>query len=127
MAPSVGDAVSSYVVNGNNFTVTYKGDYDCDLKQPTPLQSLAKVLGKFDAPILANRTCSQNCFKSDTGFTYVTVTIPVPDTSCYNDACEAVFSYLTNQFGYLNTTTSRQCNYLKKKSSAYLEIYAPYE
>lgn len=122
MATGVGSAESSYTVDGSLFTITYVGLYDCDLKQPSKLQSLARVLGNYPNPILGGYNCTQKCFETFTGFAYVTVTIPLNETTPYETGCNAVYNYLSSQ-NYLDSSIIRRDSFIAKTNSGYLELF----
>lgn len=127
MAKAVGNAQSDYVVypvaNGNEFTLTYTGDYDPSLKRPSKLQSLARVLRDYAYPSLANRVCQQDCMESPSGWAYVAITVPLNQGESADTACNAVYSYLSSQ-GYLDDSSSKKISDIS--GSGLLELWSKY-
>lgn len=123
MAGAVGTASASYITCGKNtFTLTYEGDYDCNLKRPSKLQSLVRVLQDYKEPSLANRKCSQYCYELDSGFAYVSVTIPLTDGSSYDKACQDVYDYLSSLHKLDQTCITKKFSYKEDCNSGFLEI-----
>ncbi|XP_037049411.1 uncharacterized protein LOC119083720 [Bradysia coprophila] len=123
MAKAVGDAESSYVSNGNLVTITYTGDYNPDLKEPTKVQSLIDVMSAFDYPVLGNIECEKEyVYTSRSGFAYISLIIPCNGTY-YQSQCNTVWAYLSEN-GYLDSYASNTCFEEPDSDSALLEIWS---
>ncbi|KAG4076799.1 hypothetical protein HA402_009145 [Bradysia odoriphaga] len=124
LAKAVGDAESFYEVSDEDlFTITYIGDYNPDLKEPTKVQSLIDVLSAFDFPVLGDIKCEKdNVFTSRSGFAYIRLIVPCNGTD-YQTQCNKVWGYLSEN-GYLDSYASNTCFEEPATNSALLEIWS---